>query len=78
MEIPLSRLGIGKIGTIKFVRGGSFFHRRMFSLGIRIGKKVRVLCCHPLGGPIVVEVDNMRIAIGRGMASRIIVKTDLK
>lgn len=75
MEIPLSSLGIGKVGIIKSIRGGHFFHRRIFTLGIRLGKKVRVLCCHPLGGPLVVEVDKMRIAIGRGMARRIIVKS---
>ena len=75
MEIPLSRLSIGKKGIVKYLEGGRWFQTKIISLGIRVGKTVRVVSSHPFGGPVVVEVDNMRIAIGRGMANRIIVKT---
>ncbi len=74
MEIPLSRLGIGKTGRIKYLMGGFGVQRKISSLGIRIGKNVRVVSSHRFGGPIVIEVDSMRIVIGRGIASRIIVE----
>ncbi len=74
METALSRLGIGKKGVIKYFGGGRGFQTKIIVLGVRIGKQVKVISSHPFGGPIVVEIDNMRIAIGRGMAYRIIVE----
>ena len=74
MEISLSMLGMGKIAKIKYLLGGMGLQRKIRSLGIRIGKKVRVVSSQPFRGPIVIEVDGMRIAIGRGMANQIIVE----
>lgn len=74
MEMPLTQLGIGKTATVKGIEGGFSFRGRILSLGIRIGKKIRVMSTHPMGGPLVVEIDGMMIAIGRGMAHKIIVE----
>ena len=41
MEIPLSQLGTGKTGIIKYLDGGMGFQRKITSLGLRIGKEVR-------------------------------------
>ena len=75
MEVSLSRLGIGKTGTIKYLMGGRGFQTRIISLGLRIGKAIKVVSSHRFGGPIIIEIDNMKIAIGRIMADRIIVET---
>ena len=74
MEVSLSRLGIGKTGRIKYLMGGRGFQTRIISLGLRIGKTIKVISSHRFGGPIVIEIDNMKIAIGRIMADRIIVE----
>jgi len=75
MQIPLPQLEKGKTGIIKELAGGRNFQAKMNSLGVRIEKSIRIGSSHRFGGPIVVEIDNMRIAIGRGMANRIIVET---
>lgn len=75
MKIPLSRLRRGKTGKIKYLAGGRGFQTKMISLGVRVGKKIKVASSHRFGGPVTVEIDNMRIAIGRGMAEKIIVET---
>lgn len=74
MKTTLSKLGRKKKGIIKYLEGGRGFQTKIIALGIRVGKQIKVISSHPFGGPIVVEIDNMRIAIGRGMADRIIVE----
>ncbi len=75
MEIPLSRLKIGKKGKIKYLAGNKEFQTKIISLGVRVGKTIKVQSSHRFRGPVTVELDNMRIAIGRGMAEKIIVET---
>jgi DtxR family Mn-dependent transcriptional regulator len=43
-------------------------------LGLTPGAKVVVVKSAPLGGPVEVLVRGSRIALGRGMASRIMVE----
>ncbi|MBW2974987.1 ferrous iron transport protein A [Candidatus Woesearchaeota archaeon] len=73
MEMPLSQLGKGRSAVIKKIIGGSGFKRKISSLGLRIGKKVMIMSSQPFRGPLVVKVDCIGIAIGRGMANKIIV-----
>lgn len=75
MEIALSKLKTGKTGKIKRLADGREFKTKMISLGVRVGKTIKVQSSHRFGGPVTVEIDNMRIAIGRGMAEKIIVET---
>lgn len=73
MEYPLSQLGPGKEGVVKYLVGGFEFQRKIFSLGIRTGKKIKVVSSQPFRGPVVIRIGNMKVAIGRGMASKIII-----
>ena len=74
METPLSMIDTGKRARIKFLLGGMGLQRKIRSLGIRIGKDITIISSQPFRGPLVVEVDGMRIAMGRGMARQIIVE----
>jgi ferrous iron transport protein A len=76
MEIPLSQLEYRKTAKVKYLTGGFGLQRKILALGIRVGKNVRVMSSHRFGGPVVIEVDNIRLAIGRGMANRIIVESN--
>ncbi|MFH1259442.1 MAG: FeoA family protein [Elusimicrobiota bacterium] len=58
-------------GTIMEIRGGLGFMRKLQSLGIRPGKKATKVSSHFWRGPQTVEIDNLQIAIGFGMAKRI-------
>ena len=44
-------------------------------MSIKPGKKIKVSSSHRFGGPVTFEIDNMEVAIGRGMAEKIIVET---
>ncbi|MDD3421608.1 MAG: FeoA domain-containing protein [Methanocellales archaeon] len=71
--IPLSELDTRKAAIVEHVEGGPGFQRRLALLGIRVGKSVRRIASEPLRGPIIVEVDGARVAIGRGMAMKVFV-----
>ena len=74
METTLDRLGKERKGIVKRLEGGYGFQRKISSLGIRIGKRIKIISSQPFRGPLVVEVDSMRIAIGGGMANKIIIE----
>jgi ferrous iron transport protein A len=76
MEILLIHLKTGQKARIIGLEGGSGFQRNVRSRGIREGKILEVITRHPIGGPIVIEIDGRETAIGRGMARRIVVEVE--
>ncbi|MFA7328099.1 MAG: fused ferrous iron transport protein A/B [Candidatus Ratteibacteria bacterium] len=72
--LTLSELRSGEQGIIKELQGGHGLRRKLESLGIRAGKTVRKISEHGSGGPVVLEIDGSKSAIGYGMARRIIVE----
>ncbi len=49
------------------------FTKRLSDMGLTPGTKVTVVKSAPFNGPLEVSVRGSRLAIGRGMASRILV-----
>lgn len=81
--VPLEALNEGESGEIAMIsqggcRKGKHFRGpncnnencRMSDLGLRVGKKIKLLQ-KGRRGPLLVKVDESRIAIGKGMAERI-------
>jgi ferrous iron transport protein A len=62
--------------TVKIVSfvGGMKLEHKLRQLGLIPGDQARVIRHAPLGGPILVEVDGRSIALGRGIASKVIVE----
>ncbi len=72
--ITLTDLKTGQNGIIEGINGGSNLKNRLESLNLREGKCIRKISSAPFHGPIVIEVGGCKIAIGRGMASKILVE----
>ncbi|MDI9624475.1 MAG: FeoA family protein [Methanothermobacter sp.] len=72
--ITLKNLKTGKKAIVREIRGGIGLQRRLESLNIRVGKKIRKVSSLPFHGPIIIEVDRCKIAIGQGMAGKILVE----
>ena len=72
----LLEMNRGESGVIVSLSGGNGFCNRMENLGIRPGKTVTKICSQPLNGPIQIKIENIQIAIGRGMANKIIVECE--
>ncbi|MCS7232696.1 MAG: ferrous iron transport protein A [Synergistetes bacterium] len=69
--LPLDRLSEGERGKVVDIVGGRVFRVRLIQLGIFPGVEVKVAKSAVLGCPLMVEVNNTRIALGKGVASRI-------
>jgi len=74
--IPLSDMKSGQAGEIVSIETGHRAKRRLEDLGLTPGTEISVRKSAPLGGPIEINVRGSRLAIGRGMASKITVKVE--
>ena len=73
--IPVGLLGPGEQGEIVVIRdGGGKCDCRIEDLGLRVGKSVEMLTNG--GGAVLLKVDESRLAVGRGMAMKIMVKEE--
>ncbi|GAB6148728.1 FeoA family protein [Stetteria hydrogenophila] len=71
--MPLAYLAPGEKGEIVGIHGGKGLARRLYELGLTPGRVVEVLSSGP--GPTLVRVNGATVlAIGRGVAARVIVR----
>ena len=76
--MPLTQMNNNESGVVKHIEGGRRAVERLSALGIRPGKVLRKISSHFWKGPVTVMLDKNRIAIGHGMAHKIIVETEVK
>jgi ferrous iron transport protein A len=75
-QLTVAQMRTGQTGTVVGVMGGPGLVRRLDVLGIRPGRRVTKVSSTLFHGPITLGVDSSRVAVGFGMAKRIIVKID--
>ncbi len=75
-QLTLVEMKTGQTGTVVEVLGGRGLIRRLDALGIRPGKKVTKISATLFHGPVTIRVDNAQVAVGFGMARKIIVELD--
>ncbi len=73
--ISLIDVPIGRRVRVNLV-GGRRLIAKLNQIGLHSGDTVRVLRLAPLGGPILVEINGREIALGRGVAEKIMVETE--
>jgi len=69
-------LAPGEGGEIVELRGGHGFQARLRSLGLVEGQRVRNVSRIGFGGPIILLVNRAQVALGRGIAAKILVRMD--
>lgn len=72
--IPLTQLETKKTAFIQEILGGSEITKRLDRMGVRPGKKIVKISAHFWRGPITILTDKTKIAIGYGMAQKIMVE----
>ena len=75
-QTTLAGMQIGQSGVVVQIQGGHGLVNRLNSLGIRPGKRITKTSSMIMRGPVTIQVDRTQIAIGFGMARRIIVELD--
>ncbi len=77
MEIPITSLKTGAVAQITALLGqGCSFQRKLRTMGIREGKRLKVVAVHPFAGPLVLDIDGREITLGRSIAQRIMVRVE--
>lgn len=74
MDKTLERADTGIALRVAEVQGGHEIRSRLATLGVRPGTVLQVVVRGPLGGPVLVEVDGTRLAIGRGLARKVLLE----
>lgn len=69
--MPLTMIGTGKAGIIQKVNGKEETRKFLESLGFVAGSAVTIIT--EIGGNVIVNIKDSRVAIGRDMANKIMV-----
>ena len=73
--MPLSMVSPGEQVQVVSVSAGWGLQRRLADMGLTPGLKVRVVRSHRFGA-LVLDVRGSRLALGRGLARKIMVKNE--
>jgi ferrous iron transport protein A len=71
--VTLNDLPVGKEGIVMVVNGGHGLVQKLDAMGIRVGKELIKVSRQWMKGPVIRRSGNTEIAIGNGMAKRIMV-----
>lgn len=74
MAIDLTRMRKGERGKIVDIQGGWGLLRKMETLGIKQGTEIVKVSSQLMRGPITIRAGNTQVAIGFGMARKIMVE----
>ncbi len=74
--VTLRQMQSGQSGKVVEIQGGHGLVNRLSALGMRPGKKITKVSSMLMRGPVTIQSGNTRIAVGFGMANKIIVELD--
>jgi Fe2+ transport system protein FeoA len=72
--VPLTELAGGCRAKVRVIRGGKAAVRRLRDMGIIPEMMVTIIRKSPLGGPVELEVCGTKLALGRGIAEKVLVE----
>lgn len=72
--MTLDQIHENKKATVTNIQGGQGIRQRLGQMGIHPGDTIMMLRYGALRGPILIEIHGSQVALGRGIASKIIVE----
>jgi len=75
-QVTLCYMLAGQTGTVVEIGGGQGLVRRLSAMGIRPGSRITKVSSMFMRGPVTVRVGQTQLALGFGMARRILVELD--
>lgn len=69
--VVLARLPVGSRARIERILGGRLLVHRLLGLGLRVGSEVELT--HRRGGGVVLASAGTRVALGAGVAEKVLV-----
>jgi DtxR family Mn-dependent transcriptional regulator len=74
--VSIGNLKQGQCGKIFFIRGGHNVLQRLLDMGLTPGTEICVGRVGPLGGPVELSVRGSKLALGKGVASKVFVEVE--
>jgi ferrous iron transport protein A len=74
MPMTLDQINENRRTKVVDIQGGAGIRQRLGQMGIHPGDEMTILRYGALRGPILIEVHGSQAALGRGIASKIIVE----
>ncbi len=72
MSKYLLTLNKGDIGKVKTIDAGRGATRRLYEMGFNTGASVKIVKND--SGPVIVDLNGNKVALGRGLASKIVIE----
>ena len=77
-QLNLNQLRAGQTATVVQLLGGRGLAARLEAIGVRPGNKVTKVCSMLFNGPVTLKSNGTQLAIGFGMAKKVIVEVDME
>lgn len=74
--VTLRQMQSAQSGKVVQIQGGFRLINRLSALGIRPGKRITKVSSMLMRGPVTIQAGNTQVAVGFGMANKIIVELD--
>lgn len=76
MKKDLTQIEQNQKGKVVEILGGQGLCKKLDALGIRTGIEIIKLSSLSLKGPVIIQIGNTQVALGYGMAKKVIVDID--
>ena len=73
--MDLTQINKGEFVKVVEIMGGQNFKDKVDAIGLRVGSHIVKLSTQVLRGPVTIKLGNTKIALGYGMASKILVES---
>jgi len=70
--LTLDAMDANRTVTVTSIQGGWNVRQRLNQMGIHIGDDLEVRRCCFMGGPILIRVHGTEVALGRGLAKKVV------
>jgi ferrous iron transport protein A len=74
MSTTLDKVYENRKSQVIDIQGGQRIRQRLGQMGIHPGDMITILRYGALRGPILIEIHGSQVALGRGIASKVIVE----
>ncbi len=78
IQTTVAQMKAGERGRVIQITGGHGLVRRLEAMGIRPGKQITKVSSMLMRGPVTIQVNEAQLALGFGMARRIMVELEHK
>ena len=74
--LTLRQMQSGQRGKVVHLQGGFGLVNRLNALGVKPGKRITKVSSMLMRGPVTIQLGNTQLALGFGIANKIIVELD--